>query len=456
MTALALPSSAAKRRSGGTTNISFPADRARTAINLLSPVRLFVWTLVLFGVGFVAAPITPDISVSFGAAFCWISVFVMSIAGAALAIPKGLAIRGDRFMARRFPARKIARRCIAIGVTGVMLSVIDRYFVRGAPLGFDILLAREVLTDSGTGMLGLLAAAAAAFAPLGLISAWLARALGEPVSKRTEIAAFVSLLLYMILSIALGSRSLVVVCALMHVLSALFFQILRRGRVNWGAILSVCAIATALIVGSAWLMIERLDQMGMSPIASIQFSGYAYTLKPSANLVDALNASDQLGYFGAGLYSLVIYAYHGFYEFCLLYDNFTDSLLLGAKHLWLPLKVLSVLTDFDFSIDLSQLSGFRDGVYTTMVGPMYLDFGWCAPLFAFYLFLALSYPYRRLVLGDWRWFAATVQVAMIIIMAPVTSLLDSSVGIFPLLAATVLPFLASQTERHDRSSSLLT
>jgi hypothetical protein len=427
-----------------TPQILLPGRYAESALNLLSPVRIFGWTLGLFLIGLVLAPIQPVVGVSLGAMFCWGAVYVMAMAGAALASPS-IHISGNlKFEVVPFPARKLANRCIAIGAIGVVLSAFDRYVVRGAPLGFDILVAREVLTDAGSGMLGLIAAAASSFAPLGLLCAWLARAMGQPLPRRIEFAALASLTVYMLFSIALGSRSLVVVCVLLHVVAAIFFQVLKTGRVNWRGFAAALFVVFILIVGSAWLMLARLDQMGLSPITSIQLSGYAYTLQPSDSLVDTLNASDQLGYFGAALYSLLLYTYHGFYEFSLLYDNFNGFLLLGEKHLWLPLKILSVLTGYDYSTDLSQINGFRDGVYTTMAGPMYLDFGWFAPVFSFYLFFGLTYPFKRVAMGDWRWFVAAAQVAVIIIMAPVISLMDSSVGVFPLLAALALPLLAGR------------
>jgi hypothetical protein len=184
--------------------------------------------------------------------------------------------------------------------------------------------------------------------------------------------------------------------------------------------------------------------MGLSPIDSIQLSTYAYALQPSQGLVSVLESSPKLGSIGALLYSLILYVYHGFYEFCLLFDSYASPHLLGAQILWLPLKLADVLTGQTLEADPETLSGVRNGVYTTFVGPLFLDFGWFAPLFAFVLFLALAYPFRRMTEGDWRWLPASVQVAVIIIMAPMLSLLDSATGMFPLVAGFVLPWLAKR------------
>jgi hypothetical protein len=419
----------------------FPVANAQAAMNALRPARVFLWTFAVFGLGLLVAPVTPDVIFSTGAVICWLAVIAMSLVGAAVVAPNSMALRDGHFLVRQFPAKTLARRCIAIGTAGVMLSVVDRFFIRGAPLSFDILAAREVVTDAGSSVTGLLAAALSSFAPLGLVSSWLARAVGQPLRRWEEAMAGIALLVYLALSVALGSRSLMVVCVLLHVFAGVFFQLLRRGRVNWRVILTAVGILLVVVGASALLMLARLEQMGLSPIASIQVSAYAYTLKPSSGLLQALDGNEQLGGFGAALYSLVVYIYHGVYEFLLLFDSYRGEWLLGAENLWLPLKVISIFTGSQSQVDLESLPGFRTGVYTTMAGPMYLDFGWLAPLFACVLFMVLGYPFRRVMAGDLRWLPAALQVAVIIMLAPVVSLLDSSAGTFLLLAAIALPCL---------------
>jgi hypothetical protein len=421
--------------------ILMSAANARIAVNTLAPVKIFVYTLAIFACGLILAPFVPEAAAGFGATLCWWSVGAGGVLGAMTAGRSRVPIHEGWFQVRAFPARMVARQCIRIGLVGVLLSLFDRFIIRGAPLSFDIIEEREIITEAGSGAVGVIAAAMSSFATLGLVSCWLARALGQPLRWGEQALAVFSLLVYLFLSVSLGSRSVLLVCILMHLLAAIFFQRLRRGRIEWRTILTVVGALLFLVFASVWLFLQRLEQMGLSPVDSIQLSAYAFTLQPSQGLLDALQGSGDFGYVGAAFYSLVLYVFHGFYEFCLLFDNYASPHLLGQQALWLPLKLLDLVLGRTLEIDIDSLIGFRTGVYTTFAGPMFLDFGWLAPAYSFLLFLGLAYPFRRITAGDWRWLPAALTVAVIIIVAPATSLLDSSSGMFPLIAGFVLPWL---------------
>jgi hypothetical protein len=414
---------------------------ARAAVNTLAPARIFAWTLAIFAVGLIFAPVVPDVPVGISAALCWAAIGAGGVLGAMIAGRGRAPIRHGWFHVRAFSARMVARQCIGIGLVGVLLSIFDRFVIRGAPLSFDIIEARDVITEAGSGAVGVIAAAMSSFAALGLVSCWLARALGQPLRRREEALAVFSLFIYLLLSVSLGSRSVLLVSILMHLLAAIFFQRLRRGRIEWRTILTVIGALLFLVFASVWLFLQRLEQMGLAPVDSIQLSGYAFTLQPSQRLLDTLKGSGDFGYVGAAFYSLVLYVFHGFYEFCLLFDTYASPHLLGAQALWLLLKFIDLASGQMLEVDMDSLIGFRTGVYTTFAGPMFLDFGLLAPVYSFLLFLGLAYPFRRITAGDWRWIPAALTVAVIIIVAPATSLLDSSSGMFPLLAGFVLPWL---------------
>ena len=435
-----------RRSSRGGWMATFAAANVQAAGRTLSPVRVFMWTFAVFTAGLCVAPVTPDVPISATAVVYWAAVVVFAMIGAAIGSPSGYATtQGGLFKVRTFQVRTLARRCIWIGALGVMLSAVDRFVIRGAPLGLDFFAAREAVADAGSGPIGVIAAATSSFAAFGVVSTWLARALGQPMSRLEEVAAAAALIVYLLLSVMLGSRSVLLVCASVHLMAGVFLQKLKNGRIEWRTIMIVAGVLLLLTGASAWLILERLDEMGLSPVDSIQLSAYAYTVQPSQSLVAALESSPRLGYFGAALYSLVLYVYHGFYEFCLLFTSYASPHLYGADTLWLPLKLVGMVTGRNLEVDLDDLVGARAGIYTTFVGPLFLDFGWLAPAFGLLLFLGLAYPFRRVACGDWRWFAAAVQVAVIIVIAPVVSLLDSSAGTFPLLAALAMPLLARRS-----------
>jgi hypothetical protein len=411
-----------------------PSDtQVRTAIHALSPARIFFWSFALFFIGLAVAPAQPDI------VFSWSAVvfYLLSIGMAFIGIALALRWRVKRCMfstwADRFDWSVAARRCVTLATVGVVLAIVDRYLLRGVSYADDIFEARSLIEDAGTGPVAILAALFSSFAAFGWISVRLSRTLGHPVGRLIEIVALADLVAYMWLSVALGSRSLVLACALLHVLAFVFLRRLQGTRMSASAIGTGIVLFFGLIITLTHLLQQRLEQMGVSALESIQFSAYAFTLKPDPVVLDFIVRYD-LAELGAAVYSIVLYVFHGFYEFLLLFDEYRGEVSWGAQLLWLPIKLVGTITPMSESIDL-ELFGYRSGVFTTFAGPFFVDFGDLAPLFILLVFFLLGLPFRKLAGGDPRWFFAVLQIAVIIAFAPIFPLLNSAVGMYLLVAA---------------------
>lgn len=418
--------------------------RYQAAARAISPLRVLLITVGVFLATLPLAPIIPKVPPSLGGMLFGGLVFLAAAFGLALA--QGPWSR-DRVRDRPFPQfGGVIRWTLLLGVTGTVLLMLDRYLVRHVPLGLDIMEARKSLQDSDAGPLSTLAAGLAAFSLFGPVLISISEALGQPVRRGAKALAWSSVGIYLVASILLGTRSLFTVFMIMLLLTRFYARALsgpgprRRSRL-WVYLLALLV----LVIFGVVMMLARLQQMGLDPLWSIQLSGYAETVRLSPWLVDFMYGHPGVAPIAAALMSLVLYVYHGLFEFFLLFDQFGSAHTWGAMLGWLPLKLVGSLTGQNLMVDPDTLEGVRVGVYTTFLGPAYIDFGWFAVPAVTALFFGLGWPVRLLRAGRPEWLPWVVTVSTICAMFPVLNLMESATGAYPLVAAALIPVLARLT-----------
>ncbi len=426
------------------------APVAANALRGLSPLRSLGWSFGLFFAGLAVAPVQSDIEYSASAVVYFLVCAGAAFLGSAITLRKPARVRP----AGSFAWDIAARRLTLLASIGILLAVVDRFLIRGVSIGADVFEARSVIEEAGSGPVAVAAAFLASFAAFGWIGIRLARSTGQRVHYAIECIAIANLVAYVALSVAVGSRSVLFVCTLVHVCA---FLCLRRAR---GKTLGIPGIAGSVVFGLlviavlAFVFQQRLASMGLSAIDSIQLSAYAFTLKPTDSVLMFLGRNDLTESFGAAVYSLILYVFHGFYEFLLVFDNYQGPLTHGAQLFWLPMKVAGIVLPLPEPTDLEAFAGYRSGVFTTFAGPMYVDFGLAAPAFIFPVFYALAIPFRRLRNGDTRWFFAALQVVAIAAFAPIAGLLQSAAGMIPLVAALcMVPLVPVRSPHRGRRTN---
>lgn len=203
---------------------------------------------------------------------------------------------------------------------------------------------------------------------------------------------------------------------------------------------------TALI----YMFRQRLDLMGISAIDSIQLSTYAYTLKPTDAALQVLRGNEFLEDFGAAAYSIVLYIFHGTYEFFYLFENLGNHHTYGSQTLWLPLKLVGLAFGISPHEDLEDISNYRSGVFNTFAGPLFVDFGWGAILASSLIYAFMAIPYRMIRKGKLEWIIPAIQCNTIIVFSPVMNILQSATGSYLLVASVTLALIAPRSVMRNK------
>jgi len=402
--------------------------------------RYLGWTLVVYGLGYVLAPIEPSIDIAPGSLWLWLASAAMCMAG--LRVAPWLQRQWQPAVAHAtFSLRQASQRLNLLAASGLLCTLIDRYALRGVPLDFDFFAARDVLeatAPTAIGVVGALLGALACFS-LGLM---VARATdGERLTSLDWAHSVAIFSVYVGISMGVGSRSTLLVAIISTMFSVIWL------RKAWGRPLHLrywlvpLAVLLLVAVISAALMLERLDLMGLDPMLSIEYSGYAYTVRPSSGtLLWLTEHSDSAPLLVAG-FSLLQYVYHGLFEFSLFAQEPFVEHTGGSVTFWLPLKLLNVLQLNLGTVDFESIAGWREGIFTTFLGPLYLDFGGLLPVAAFLLFLALGLPAAALHRGRLALLPYCSVLCALCVLFPVVNLLDSASGAYPLVASMIVPWL---------------
>lgn len=416
-----------------------PTQRGCTEIGMLA-YRYLGWTLLLYGLGYLVVPIEPNINVATGSFWLWLCSATLSMAGlyAAPWLRRQWAAPPAH---SEFLLRRASRRLNLLATAGLVFTLLDRYALRGVPLNFDFFAARDVLEaipPTPIGLLGAMLGALSCFA-LGLTAA---RAIsGERPAPTDWLHSALIFSVYIGISMGVGSRSTLLVSIISTMFSVIWMLKANGRRLHlhyWAAAVGVVLLVAGI---SAVLMLERLDLMGLDPMVSIEYSGYAFTTRPTSGALLWLTEHSDSAPLLVAAFSLLQYVYHGFFEFALFAQEPFAEHTWGSVTMWLPVKVLNILQLNISTPDLENTIGWRDGVFTTFLGPLFLDFGELLPAASFLLFLALGLPAANLQRDRLQALPYCSMLCALCVLFPVANLLDSAAGAYPLVASMIVPWL---------------
>lgn len=409
-------------------------------IRFLSPFVLLFYSVLIFFACLPFLPVEIQYPMSLNALLFWLLCFVGFLVGVRTGAGRRFSMP---ILEHRFNPKKLhdmVRVIVWVGALGVLLLIVDRYFIRGVSLGADVFQNREALEGNQASGLSAVAAFASSVGLLSLIMIWIAELSKVIVSKWMKVGASLNVLVAVYLSTQLGSRSLLLVVMLIH-LFAWFFVFRAKGmRVEARHKALVLLSLFGLAVLSALIMISRVELMGFSMQDSVFNSAYAYTMLPSDYIFSLLYSNEKYQDILAGLFSLVQYVFHGIYEFGLLFSDFQGEHEFGSRTLWLPLKVISVVSNGWITIGFFENHGERLGVFTTFVGPVYVDYGYFSPIALLVYGFFLGLTFRFFCFGRLEWLPAVVLVASGVILWPIVNIFYSASGTYLLVAALVIGY----------------
>lgn len=323
---------------------------------------------------------------------------------------------------------------IAIGLFGMGMRLFDRLYLRGAQYGGSAFDFRDTLANTAVTPVGALASALFPFCLLPLILLFASKdGMRRPWLLLVAVVIFV---LPMTESLFQLSRSFLIM-TLGLAFSAMVITRYNGNPFNRKLLLLTLAGLVALAVISTAIFSARLEAGAARLNDSVFDSVYAEFLQPNDAAREAINSGSDTAAF---TYNTILpngmYYLSGVYEMSVLWDRPDGQQFSYGQLLFLPFVRGAALL-----IDPTLLTGvdiqryvYRDGVFQTFFGPLWIDFGWIGPLFmSLFGFVAqrLAAATRRGSVGKLPIYAF---LAVVIFFMPVVNLLVNGLGMFCVIA----------------------
>jgi hypothetical protein len=205
-------------------------------------------------------------------------------------------------------------------------------------------------------------------------------------------------------------------------------------------------LVVAAIIVFAVVFALRLEKMGMDYKTSIRYSAYTQVAPLDPGYLAIIDAADPaVGLMLAAYASIPQYIVHGVFEFFYLVELKEDGFTWGSYTFYVLPKLYSVLTgNIDYTFEyVGVIDNPRGGVFQTIFGSSYIDFGPYVVIFVFFLGFVIELSRMRAMAGDHAAVPLYLYFLMTCALSPIESGLTASGGFITVLSHLSLVWLSS-------------
>ena len=317
------------------------------------------------------------------------------LAGLALFEPRAIPVMTVDPAERRRLLRRLYEIAFYLGAMGILLRVGDWILIRGLQLDLDFMENREKIESAGSNALSMASTLLVPFSLVPYMIYAVARRNGDKVGKAWQSLGLV--ILWPVLTIIIGSRSM-----MMMSLGMLFITRMTIFPRSSKLIVWICVVGALVMVYLGGLVfLERLTQIGLKPESVMKLSSFT-KLAPVTDDYYRITAS------GSDVWRNTVFIFttfsqyyvHGIPEFIYQIEHYKGADQWGAYTFNVFTRAGAAVWGFQYDVNATLLIPPRLGVYTTLFGPFYLDFGPLVPLFALLLGAAISWTRCCVLRGD--------------------------------------------------------
>ncbi|MGB7399885.1 hypothetical protein [Castellaniella sp.] len=391
----------------------------------MSAVKIIFASLFLYVLMWMVAPLRIVYYPSTLSLILILSMFIAMFLGAAsYGLAKDVNYK-SHYLDERFilsVENKVFKIILLMALVGLLFRVIDKVLIRDI-LSYDSAVGRR---DSET--------QASIF---GVISAPLySLLLTLPIFLRQvqgRLRRFLLFFLFFIPSmevVFMGSRGLAVTSLFMF---CIYF--ITMFRVRGRHLVIGVLFAVLFLCGSGLVFLERIESYGLEPLYSAYNSVYAFTLTPDSWASGVIGKNGLASFVFFIIVNFLQYFLHGILEFSYLIDHFGSFVYQDGAYTF---RVLGKL--FGSSADYVEMTP-RAGIYTTFLGPLWVDFGVFSLVFCFLWGWGLAFSSNKVNAGLFQYLPLYAYMGAVAFFSPVVNLIQNALGVYVLSACIGTIFL---------------
>ncbi len=287
---------------------------------------------------------------------------------------------------------------LAIAIIGLGCKFYDKFFIRGFTIWLDSMEGRALIAEKGGNFVAIIASAISSFAFFPIFI---------KLYYKLKLSKFYNLIIFSVFFfqifdlLLIGSRSAFLLIISFLLLYLLYFKVILINKKFW----------VWFIIGSfcfltfiSYVFIERLKEWGVRDVIiehTLTKANLNFTIAPNAYIIDVItnNIDNPIGSVVFAYTNITQYYVHGIFEFNYVYDKFEKDHSLGAYTFFPYYRFIKKITNQPFQLeDIEQLSP-RVGVYTSIFGPFFIDFGWFNLIFMIFSGWHIRKVYEKALIG---------------------------------------------------------
>lgn len=325
-----------------------------------------------------------------------------------------------------------------LGVIAFIVRIIDKFYIRAAPITSDFSAILLHLNEQGSTILGFITAPFIFFCCYPYLYC-----LVHNIKPKLWSVVY---WLPAIDVLSFGQRFVLLMSLFFFIFSNVFLCKVKRSRLVQISIISLAGVAIAM-----YMINNRYEQRGSDVFYSLQNSMYAFYLIVPQSILES--GSTVIGLF----YNILFYFQHAIFELQAAWGSGSYQYTYGAFDFPIVFKLLEI-----FNVHVDTWEGFsRAGIYLSMFGNVWFDFG----PFALVILVAMGYFLRvsEFIFANSRSMLSLLFLCYfcyVVILMPVTSMIGYGFGNYFLASAFLYCFIslflrsiAKSLNRNDRSVS---
>lgn len=416
-------------------------------IEKIKPFKVILISFLVWCVIFFTAPLKINISINYEAYLymflCWVSFFL-----------GGLFYRSSKknlYNTKRIiNENKMLIITISLASIGLTLKLIDRFLIRGISLGHDYFENRAIMESGGGSIQSLLASFLTPFGYIPLFIFWKYK---PKLSLLFKIIIFSLFFLQTFDALLLGARSGVFITVVIFIIYILYF---RKFQFNVKNTLLIILFSLSFMVYNSYVFIKRTELFAgeNSKEIILTLSNFNFTctgtplFKKNIQNLSPLQQTIAFSYLTTAQYFT-----HGMLEFSYLYDRFYKEHVYGRYTFDVYDRFFKNFSFTKYNAqEVIELTP-RPAVYNTLIGPLFIDFGWFNLIFMFF-FGRFTYFVHHLAKSGIDW-AIIFYFILFIMFAfwPVFCFINGAGGIFLITCTFIFSNiynLASKTKGYEK------
>jgi hypothetical protein len=292
----------------------------------------------------------------------------------------------------------LLRITIIIAFIGLCCKFYDKFFIRGISLNLTAFEGRELVAEKGGNFVAIIASLISSFAFFPL---FVKLYYHLKIKWHTTFAVYLLFFVQIFDLLLLSSRSAILLVIAFLILYLLYFKKIVINKKFWLSFIMGILIFLSLI---SYMFINRLQEWGVRDVIyehSLNISEYNFTIAPSSKAKEFImnNIDNSLGTLGFAFVNISQYYVHSIFEFNYVYDKFERDHSLGIYTFFPYYRFYKKLLNEPFSIEAIENLSPRVGVYTSLFGPFFIDFGWWNLLFMFFSGWHVRRVYEKALIG---------------------------------------------------------